>query len=85
MTPYPTPDALWMIILSLGHLIMYVPIRNLIQCMGDKALMSKICEKYPILGVYFMIFGSLTLQWPWNDLEIALIDLKWPSILFKML
>ena len=44
-TLYPTPDALWMITLSLGHSIMYVPMRNLIQCMGDMALMPKICEK----------------------------------------
>ena len=44
-TPDPTPDALWMIILSLGHSIMCVPMRNLIQCMGDMALMPKICEK----------------------------------------
>ena len=40
---------------------MYVPMRNLIQCMGDMALMPKICEKYPILGVYFMIFVILSL------------------------
>ena len=51
-----------MIILSLGHSIMYVPMRNLIQCMGDMALMPKICEKYPILGVYFMIFGTFGAQ-----------------------
>ena len=44
-TPYPSPDALWMIILSLGHSIMCLPMRNLIQCMGDMALMPKICEK----------------------------------------
>jgi len=34
-----------MITLSLGHSIMYVPMRNVIQCMGDMALMPKICEK----------------------------------------
>ena len=45
MTLYFTPDALLMIILSLGHSIMYVPMGNLIQCMGDMALMPKICEK----------------------------------------
>ena len=45
MTPYPTPDALWMIVLSLGHSIMYVTMRNLNRCMGDMALMPKICEK----------------------------------------
>ena len=28
--PYPSPGTLWMIILSLGHSIMYVPKRNLI-------------------------------------------------------
>ena len=43
MSPYPTPDALWMIILSLEHSIIYLPMRNLIQCMGDMALMPKIC------------------------------------------
>ena len=45
MIPYPTPDALWMIILSLGHSTMYVPMRHLIQCMGSMALMPKICKK----------------------------------------
>ena len=44
-TPDPTPDALWKIVLSLEHSIMYVPMRNLIQCMDDMALMPKICEK----------------------------------------
>ena len=44
-TPYSSPDALWMIILSFGHSILYVPMRNLIQCMGDMALMAIICEK----------------------------------------
>ena len=39
-TPYPSPDTLWMIIFSLGHSIMCVPKRNLIQCMGDMALMA---------------------------------------------
>ena len=43
-TPYPSPDTLWMIILSFGHSIIYEPIRNLIQCIGDMALMPKICE-----------------------------------------
>ena len=43
--PYPSPDALWMIILSLGHSIMYVPMRKLIQCVGDMAPMPKLCEK----------------------------------------
>ena len=46
-----------MIILSLGHSILYVTMRNLIQCMGDMALMPKIYEKWPILGDFLMIFG----------------------------
>ena len=45
MTPYPTPDAIWIIISSLGHSTMSVPMRHLIQCMGDMALMPKICGK----------------------------------------
>jgi len=32
---------------------MYVQMTNLILCMGDMALMSKLCEKYPILGDFF--------------------------------
>ena len=51
----PEPDALWMMILSLGHTIMYVQMINLIQCMGNLALMPKLCGKYPILGDFFFI------------------------------
>ena len=51
-----------MIIVSLGHSIMHVQMRNLILCMGDMALMPKICEKWPILGDFFMIFGPFGAQ-----------------------
>ena len=32
-----------MIILALGHCIIYEPIRNLIECTGNIGVMSKIC------------------------------------------
>ena len=57
-TPYPSPDTLWMIILSLGHSIMCVSKRNLIQCMGDMALMAIMCEKWPIFMWFLMIFWT---------------------------
>ena len=64
MTTYPTPYALWMIILSLGHTIMYVPMRNLIQCMGDMALMPKYV-KINIFLWFFIIFGIFGARiWP---------------------
>ena len=58
MTPYLTPDALWMIILSLGHSTMYVPMRNLIQCMGGMALMPKICENN-LFSYFWWFLGPL--------------------------
>ena len=58
MTPYATPDAIWMIILSLGHSIVYVTIRNLILCKGYMAVMSKICLKWLILGDFWQFLGS---------------------------
>ena len=60
--PCPSPDTLWMIILSLGHSIMYVPKRNLIQCMGDMALMAIMCEKWPIFMWFLMIFWTFGVQ-----------------------
>ena len=48
-----------MMILSLGHTIMYVQMINLIQCMGNLALMPKLCGKYPILGDFLMIFWDI--------------------------
>ena len=50
-----------MIISSLGHSIEYVSMRNLIQCMGDIALMPKLCEKYAILGDFLNDFLDI-----WN-------------------
>ena len=37
---------------------MYVPMRNLIQCMGDMALMPKKMWKIANFGWFFMIFGT---------------------------
>ena len=41
--------ALYMIVFvpceAFGHSTMYVPMRNVIQFMGDMALMPQICEK----------------------------------------
>ena len=62
-TQYPSPDTLWMTILSLGHSIMCVPKRNLIQCMGDMALMAIMCEKWPILCDFLWFFGPLEARW----------------------
>ena len=61
-TQYPSPDTLWMTILSLGHSIMCVPKRNLIQCMGDMALMAIMCEKWPIFMWFLMIFWTFGVQ-----------------------
>ena len=61
-TPYPSPDTLWMIILSLGHSIMCVSKRNLIQYMGDMALMAIMCEKWPIFMWFLMIFWTFGVQ-----------------------
>ena len=41
---------------NFGAVIVYVPMRHLIQGMGDMALIPKLCEKYPIFLVIFMIF-----------------------------
>ena len=61
-TPYHSPDTLWMIILSFGHSILYVTMRNLIQCMGDMALMAIMCEKWPIFMWFLMIFWTFGVQ-----------------------
>ena len=45
INPYTTPGTSRMTDLALGHSTMYVTMRNLIQYMGDMALMQKICEK----------------------------------------
>ena len=58
MTPYATSNAIWMIILSFGHSIVYVSIRNLILCNGYMAVMSKICLKWLILGDVWRFLGS---------------------------
>ena len=50
-----------MIILSLGQSIMYVSMVNLIQCMGDMALMPKICENSHFL-LFFMFFFYISSQ-----------------------
>ena len=61
-TQYPSPDTLWMTILSLGHSIMCVSKRNLIQCRGDMALMAIICEKWHFFVWFFMIFWTFGVQ-----------------------
>ena len=38
--------------LTLGHSTMYVTMRNLIQCMGDMALMPKICENSQFWAIF---------------------------------
>ena len=60
MTPYVTPDAIWMIILSLRHSIVYVTIGNLILCKSYMAVMSKICLKWLILGDFWRFFYLLS-------------------------
>ena len=62
MTPYPTPDALWIIILSLGHSIINVPMVNLIQCMDNMTAMAKIYLKNRSFFVIFYIFGAFGAQ-----------------------
>ena len=50
---------------------MYVPMRNVIQCMGDMALMPKICKKKtlkkkkkkPIFGNFWRFLGPLEPRW----------------------
>ena len=47
------------------HSIVYVPMINLIPCMGDMALMPKLCEKYAIFWWFLMIFGTFGAHiWP---------------------
>ena len=46
--------------LALGHSTMYVTMRNLIQYMGDMALMQKnICENRHFFKIFKMIFWDL--------------------------
>ena len=58
MTPYATSYALYMIILSFRHSIVYVTLRNWIQCIDAMAVMSKICENSPF-WVFFNWFLDL--------------------------
>ena len=58
MTPYPTPVALWIIILSLRHSIINVPMVNLIQCMDNMTAMAKIYLKNrSFLGDFLDFWG----------------------------
>ena len=77
-TLYPTPDALWMFTLSLGHSIMYVPMKNLIQCMGDMALMPKICEKRQFLCDFWWFLWDI---WSPDMTPYATPDAIWMIIL----
>ena len=52
----PISDARHHIYFNFGAVIVYVQMRHLIQGMGDMALIPKLCEKYPIFLVIFMIF-----------------------------
>ena len=71
---YLIPDALWMIALSLGHSIMYVPMRNLIQCMDDMVIVPKICEN----NQFFVIFDDLWDLWsPYMTPYSILAPYKW--------
>ena len=45
MTPYSLQAPFKRLFLFLGHSIVYVPMRNLIQSIGDVALMPKVFEK----------------------------------------
>ena len=64
------PGTIHIIILSFGHSLVYVPKRNLIQCMGDMDLMAIICKKWPFLKNDF--FGSLESRWDPNPSPDAL-------------
>ena len=49
-------------ILSFRHSVVYVTMImyfNLIECMGDIAVMSKICKRYPFYGNLFILFLDL--------------------------
>jgi len=48
--------------LALGHSTMYVTMRNLIQYMGDMALMQKKSENRQFLVIFKMIFGTFGAQ-----------------------
>ena len=61
MTPYATPDAIWMIILSLGHSIVYVTIRNLILCKGYMACYVQNMFEIAHFRRFFAIFGDLSI------------------------
>ena len=71
--PYPSPDALRMIILSLGHSILYVTMRNLIQCMGDMALMPKICEN----SQFWVVFDDFRDLWSSDMTPYPTPDALW--------
>ena len=48
--------------LALGHSTMYVNMRNLIQYMGDMALMQRKSENRQFLVIFKMIFGTFGAQ-----------------------